>query len=176
MNTDIRIVIEGCIKNNVKSEFELFKCCKPVAVRTIKKYIKEPTTVDDILQEGFIKLFKNISKYDFEGSFEGWVYRIFKNCTIDFIRKTKMTFEYYDHFEVPDVEYDYTIDEMMKDIKDEVMNLPKSYKVVTTLYYYEDLKHKEIAKKLNIHEGTSKAFLHRSKAKIIKKLKDKVYV
>lgn len=173
---DIKVIIEGCIKNNSKSQSDLFNCCKPIALRTVKNIIKDNINVDDIIQDGFIKLYKNLTKYDFEGSFEGWVHRIFKNTTIDFLRRKKISFEYNDGVEVMDSGYDHTTDERLKDIKDVVMSLPESYRIVTTLYYYEDLKHKEIAEKIDIHEGTSKAYLHRAKKKIIKKLKNKEYV
>jgi RNA polymerase sigma-70 factor (ECF subfamily) len=173
---DIKNIIDGCLKNNKKSEYELYKCCKSVAHKTVKQYIKNDVLLDDVIQEGFIRLYKNISKYDFEGSFEGWVYRIFRNISIDYLRKKKIVFEYNDRLEVVDNGYDHTIDERLKGIKDLVKTLPESYKIVTTLYYYEGLKHREIAEKIDINEGTSKAYLHRAKGKIIKKLKNKEYV
>ena len=71
-------------------------------------------------------------------------------------------------------EYDH-MEEKLKDINLVLETIPKSYRTVMAMYYYDDLTHKEIAKRLKINEGTSKSHLHRAKHKIIKVLKNKIY-
>lgn len=171
---DLNEVIEGCLRGDKISQSEMYQCHKKIAYTTIKRYIKNDMDAEDILQNGFIKLYNCIDKYDGKGSFDGWVYRIFRNMSIDFLRKKKYPIEYCDNVDVP-IEEDVNNEEKLNDIHFVLQTLPKSYKVAMSMYYYEDLPHKEIAKRLNINEGTSKSNLHKAKNKIIKKLKNKVY-
>ena len=172
---EIMTIVEGCKKGSSTSQSELYKCYRKLAFNTIKKFIKDDMDAEDILQNGFVKLYKCIGQYDGKGNFEGWLYRIFKNMSIDFLRSKKFSFEYCDNFDFIISDYEDHSEEKLKDISLVVETLPKSYKTVMTMYYYENLPHKEIAKRLGINEGTSKSHLHRAKHKIMKVLKNKMY-
>ena len=171
---DLNTVIEGCLRGNKISQSEMYRCYRKIAYTIIKRYIKNDMDAEDILQNGFIKLYSCINQYDGKGSFDGWLYRIFKNMSIDFLRKKKYSFEYCDNIDIPVVE-DVNNEEKLNDITLVLETLPKSHKTAILMYYYEDLSHKEISDRLNIHEGTSKSNLHKAKNNIIKKLKNKVY-
>ena len=171
---DLNEVIEGCLRGDKISQSEMYRCHKKIAYTTIKRYIKNDMDAEDILQNGFIKLYSCIDKYDGKGSFDGWIYRIFKNMSIDFLRKKKYPIEYCDNVDSP-VEEDDNNEEKLNDISLVLDTLPASHKTAIIMYYYEDLTHKEISDRLNIHEGTSKSNLHKAKNNIIKKLKNKVY-
>lgn len=172
---EIEKVIDGCINGDKISQSEIYKCYNKLAYKTIKFYVKNDMDVEDILQNGFLKIFKCIHQFDRKGNFEGWLYRIFKNMSIDFLRGKKYTFEYGVNIE-PTIEEEKDFKEdKLNDIDFVLQTLPKSYKTVMIMYYYEDLQHKEIAKRLKINEGTSKSHLHRAKQKIIKELKNKIY-
>ena len=172
---EIMTIVEGCKKGSSTSQSELYKCYKKLAFNTIKKFIKDDMDAEDILQNGFVKLYKCIGQYDGKGNFEGWIYRIFRNMSIDFLRKKKYSFEFGDNIE-PTIEGEKDFkEERLNDIDFVLQTLPKSYKTVMIMYYYENLQHKEIAKRLKINEGTSKSHLHRAKQKIMKELKNKVY-
>ena len=93
----------------------MYRCHKKIAYTTIKRYIKNDMDAEDILQNGFIKLYSCIDKYDGKGSFDGWIYRIFKNMSIDFLRKKKYPIEYCDNVDVP-IEEDVNNEEKLNDI------------------------------------------------------------
>ena len=174
-------LIEGCKKGDIKSQNSLFnEFSKSVRV-VIKKYYRDIHTINDIEQDAFIKIFKSINKYEFKGSFEGWLKKIVKNLIIDGIRNKKMDFTYDDKFDCYHtttedmLSYDYSADEKISDIIDESNKLSHSYGLVFKLYYIEGLSHKDISTELGINEGTSKSNLHKAKKNIYQKLKNKVY-
>jgi RNA polymerase sigma-70 factor (ECF subfamily) len=171
---ELNTVIEGCLRGNKISQSEMYRCYKKIVYATIKRYIKNDMDAEDILQNGFIKLYGCINQYDSKGSFEGWICRIFKNMSIDFLRQKKYSFEYCDNLDIPVIEDDNN-EEKLNDITLVLETLPKSHKTAIIMYYYKDLTHKEISNRLNISVGTSKSNLHKAKNNIIKKLKNKVY-
>ena len=139
------------------------------------RYSGNESDANDLLQEGFIKLFKNLHKFRSEGSFEGWIRRIFINTSIEhFRRKSKM-------FNVTDIRDNKIEDTDLgaldllaeKDILHLVNELSPGYKAVFNLHVIEGYSHKEIAEMLNITEGTSKSQLSRAKAALKKNLEER---
>jgi RNA polymerase sigma-70 factor (ECF subfamily) len=122
---------------------------------------------EDILQEGFIKLYRNLDKFRGEGSFEGWVRRIFVNTAIEHIRKQKLT-----NTDINEqVENSYrdssenALDKLFqKDLLNTTGVLSDGYKTVFSMYAVEGFSHKEIATQLGITESTSKSQFSRAKA------------
>ncbi len=132
------------------------------------------------MQNSFIKIFNNIEKYKFEGSFDGWMKRIVVNTAIDYYRGRKNDFlllpedQEIERFELIDeeeeeVEYPYTPKQVMEAIQD----LTPAYKAVFNLYVLEEYSHKEIAETLGISIGTSKSNLLKSKLRLKKILEKK---
>lgn len=136
-----------------------------------RKYTKDEAKAEDFCQNGFIKAYQNISKYDGKGSIEGWIARVIRNNILDELRKNKISFtngnsdfnldNVEDNVEEPNEEK-YNIN----DIKKVLSNVSKAYKKVFELYYFENLKHKEIAEELGISINTSKTNLMKAKKKI----------
>jgi RNA polymerase sigma factor (sigma-70 family) len=130
------------------------------------RYCKNRQEAEDILQDGFIKVFKNISMFKFEGSFEGWMRRIMVNTAIEFLRKQKQSKVFDDIEEVyvhPESSYDATSRLNEKEILAMVHSLPMGYRTVFNMYAIEGYSHKEIADTLGISEGTSKSQLAKAK-------------
>ena len=130
------------------------------------RYAKSVDEAEDILQDGFIKVFANIHKYQPFGSFEGWVSRIFVNTAIEYYRQRKK-------FLLADIEMEnaeFTVSESVLDsmAAEEILNLmskmPDGYRMVFNMYAIEGYSHKEIAEELNISVGTSKSQYSRSRA------------
>ena len=95
--------------------------------------------------------------------------------SIDFLRKNKIYFINCEDIDIViEEEYEHN-EEKIKDIKLAIEKIPDYYKTVVNMFYYDDLTHKEIGRRLQINEGTSKAYLHRAKQKLIKILKNKIY-
>lgn len=144
------------------------------------RYIQDRDSAQEVLQEGFIKVFENIKGYDNKGSFEGWVRRIMANCSIDAIRKVRKDTHLSDN--VNDFKYipededeeDWDITTLKAEVAMEaIQQLSPAYRAVFNLYVLEEYTHKEIAEKLGISEGTSKSNLAKAKMNLQHYLKQK---
>lgn len=121
---------------------------------------------EDVLQESFISAFKNIEQYSGEATFGSWLKRIVINKSLDAISKRKLNFVSVDEVDVAE-EYDepeasYSIEA----VKEAVQRLPDGYRIILTLFLFENCSHKTIAEKLSISEGTSKSQYHRARKKL----------
>lgn len=141
------------------------------------KYTKDLNKAQDFCQNGFMKVYKNIHKYQGGGSLEGWVRRIIQNNIIDEIRKKKL--QYADDPDWGKIETDdepYEEKYSVEMIEDVLHDLSPAYKAVFELYYFKGMTHKQTAKKLDISEGTSKSNLAKAKIKVRKLIKDRFNV
>ena len=129
------------------------------------RYAGNSEEAQDILQEGFIKVFKKMDSFRSEGSFEGWVRRIFVNTAIEHFRRKRYLMPVTEK-EENTIEGKYTsvLDDLAeKDILGLVRELSPGYRTVFNMYVVEGYTHKEIADMLGISEGTSKSQLSRAK-------------
>ncbi len=138
------------------------------------RYSNNNETAQDLLQDGFIKIFKNLHRFRGEGSFEGWIRRIFVNTSIEHYRKKSNLFSTSEREEVLAEDSSLNaLDKLAeKDIIKLVQELSPGYRTVFNLYAIEGYSHKEIGNMLNISEGTSKSQLARAKG-ILKKMVEK---
>ena len=139
------------------------------------RYSGNTEDANDLLQEGFIKIFKNIEKFRGEGSFEGWMRRIFVNTSIEHFRKKVKLYNVSEVQENTIEDTDLTILDTLaeKDIIVLVNELSPGYKTVFNMHVIEGYSHKEIADILGITEGTSKSQLARAKG-VLKKSFEKM--
>ncbi len=135
------------------------------------RYVANTDDANDILQEGFIKVYKNLDKFRREGSFEGWVRRIFVNTAIEQFRKKVKLYNVDEVQENTIEDKELTALDLLatKDIINIVNELSPGYKAVFNLHVIEGFSHKEIAEVLGITEGTSKSQLARAKG-VLKKI------
>jgi RNA polymerase sigma-70 factor (ECF subfamily) len=121
---------------------------------------------EDILQEGFVKVFNNLHKFRGDGSFDGWVRRIFVNTSIEHIRRKSITTIADEGYEKKLLDTNTNALENLfeKDIIKTTQVLSDGYRTVFTLYAIEGYSHKEIAARLGITESTSKSQFSRAKA------------
>lgn len=158
-------LISGCINGDRKMQKELYDRYAAKMFGVSLRYAGSTEEAEDILQEGFIKVFKKIGSYRGEGSFEGWIRRIFVNTAIEqFRRKTYM--QPITEREENSVEATYlsVLDNLAeKDIVKLVQQLSPGYRTVFNMYVIEGYTHKQIADALGISEGTSKSQLSRAK-------------
>jgi RNA polymerase sigma factor (sigma-70 family) len=140
------------------------------------RYAGNPDDAQDLLQEGFIKIFKNLGKYRGDGSFEGWIRRIFVNTSIEHYRKKANLRTVSDTNELVIEDKDINILDTLaeKDVLKLVQKLPPGYKMVFNMHVVEGYSHKEIADALGINEGTSKSQLARAKVVLKKMIEDKL--
>jgi RNA polymerase sigma factor (sigma-70 family) len=158
-------LLEGCRRGDRKMQHELYNRFAPKMYGVCLRYAANAEGAEDILQEGFIKIFNKISSYRGEGSFEGWIRRIFVNTAIEHFRK-KTYLQPITETEENTVEGKYlsVLDSLAeKDIIQLVQQLSPGYRTVFNMYVVEGYSHKQIAEMLGISEGTSKSQLSRAK-------------
>ena len=158
-------IIEGCMRNDPAFQQRLYNMLSAKMFAVCLRYANEYNSAQDLLQEGFIKVFRNIEKFRGEGSFEGWVRRIFVNTAIEHYRKQVNMYAIHDT-EVKAYEYfDNNALENLKreDIVKSIQKLSDGYRTVFNLYVVEGYSHKEIGDMLGISEGTSKSQLARAR-------------
>jgi RNA polymerase sigma-70 factor (ECF subfamily) len=129
------------------------------------RYATDHYQAEDILQEGFVKIFMKMSSYRNEGSFEGWMKRIFVNTAIEHIRKQIPPNIWVEEDKAPQVPSHESVTGSLnaKDLMRMVQALPTGYRTVFNLYAIEGYNHREIATMLGITEGTSKSQLARAR-------------
>src|SRR6059058_6403943 len=144
---------------------ELYQRYAPKMYGVCLRYAGSVEEAEDILQEGFIKIFNKIGSFRSEGSFEGWIRRIFVNTAIEHFRK-KIRLQPITENEEETVEGKYlsVLDSLAeKDIIQLVQQLSPGYRTVFNMYVIEGYTHRQIAEALGISEGTSKSQLSRAK-------------
>lgn len=178
----LKAIIKGCLENKRRSQEELFKLYYGKMLGVCMRYSNDRDSAEEVLQEGFIKIFEKLERFDYKGSFEGWIRRIMANTAIDAIRKNKKNPLLTDNDEdfklgaedpiVFKEELDFV--GVKAEIAMEAINeLSPAYKAVFNLYVLEEYTHREIAEILGISEGTSKSNLSKAKLNLQKVLKEK---
>ncbi|UXX78297.1 RNA polymerase sigma factor [Reichenbachiella carrageenanivorans] len=166
-------LIKGCIKGERQAQEQLYQLFSARMFAICLRYTKAQQEAEDVLQESFIKVFKQIKSYKGEASLVFWIKRIVINTALNSqrgklylypmvdVEELKTTYE-----EAHDVA-DYTMEELMQLVKD----LPDSSQIIFNLYAIEGYKHQEIAELLNISVGTSKSQYSRAKALLRERMK-----
>lgn len=158
-------LIRGCMESDRRMQEELYRRFSPRMYAVCLRYAGNAEEAEDILQEGFIKVFKKLDSFRHEGSFEGWIRRIFVNTAIEHFRRKKYLLPVTEKEEnTIEGKYISVLDELgAKDIMALVQELSPGYRTVFNMYVVEGYTHKEIADQLGISEGTSKSQLSRAK-------------
>ena len=130
---------------------------------------------EDFLQDGFIKVFSSIRSYSYEGSFEGWMRRIFVNTALEALRKNDLLRNgvELDALE-PQQEADYSAVEKISadELMELIAQLPPGFRTVFNMFAIEGYSHREIAETLNINESTSRSQYTRAKRLLQKWIKE----
>lgn len=170
-------IVAGCIKNDRVSQEKLFKLFYGKLLIVCQRYTNDRDTAQDILQEGFMKIFDKIATFESSGSFEGWMKRIVTNTALDHLRKSKK-FNFVEENEIntkedfvdygDKLESDNSIELKAEFALQAIQQLSPAYQTVFNLYVMEEYSHKEIAEVLGISEGTSKSNLAKAKMNLQK--------
>ena len=178
----LKELISGCVKNDRRSQEELFKLFYGKMLGVCMRYARDRDTAEEMLQEGFIKIFDKLEAFDYKGSFEGWIRRIVSNTAIDNIRKMKKNPLLTDNDEdfklggsdpIVENEEIQFLGRKAGIALEAVQNLSPAYRAVFNLHVMEEYTHKEIAEILGISEGTSKSNLSKAKMNLQRTLKEK---
>lgn len=165
-------IIEGCRDEDPKAQKELYQMFAGRMFSLCLRYADNEDEAKDNLQEGFIRVFKKIKQYRFEGSFEGWMRKIMVNTSLQKYRgrlKMNLVYELEEFREhAPENASDLVTE---KDLLQIISELPPRYRLVFNMYAIEGYSHKEISEMLGITEGTSKSNLSRAREILQNKLK-----
>ncbi|MEM7161247.1 MAG: RNA polymerase sigma factor [Bacteroidota bacterium] len=177
----LKDILAGCAKGDPKSQQWVFETHYGKMLVVCLRYAENMDEAKDILQDGFIKVFDKIGKFDGKGSLEGWIRRVIVNTAIDAIRKKKAnmftSFEDQEEKLSDSIEEETFEDEFefsANDVLNALHQISPAYRTVFNLYVLEGHTHKEIAEKLGISEGTSKSNLAKAKQRIKKILTTKI--
>ncbi|MCB9262540.1 MAG: RNA polymerase sigma factor [Flavobacteriales bacterium] len=166
-------LIEKCLQGSHAAFKNLYDRLSGKMYAVSLRYMQQTDDAQDVLQEAFIRIFKNLGKFKFIGSFEGWCRKIVANTAIEAIRKNGRIKE--DNFEIlPEMPVDAKSFERLKynDLMSLVKSLPDGYRSVFNLYVLDGYSHKEIGEMLGINENTSKTQLFKARLALQKKVKE----
>lgn len=162
----IENLILKCKQQDKKAQEILYRKFSPKFFVLCLKYSSSYEQAKDSLQDGFIKIFQNISKYNEKGTFEGWMTRVMINNALkEYQNKTvfvKIEEDYFEKAEIEIEEEELSFDFLMNLVQE----LPNQYRIVFNLYAMDGYSHKEISQSLNISVGTSKSNLARARKKL----------
>ncbi|MEQ8325245.1 MAG: RNA polymerase sigma factor [Vicingaceae bacterium] len=178
----IKKLVKGCIKGDRMMQKVIYERYYSNLMSICYRYARDSDEAKDLLHDGFMKIFKNLHKYNFNGSFEGWLRRLMINSAIDHYRKNKNIFSLLDSQSEQLTDEEENHDEGIYSefntqiILEAVQNLSPAYRTVFNLYAIEGYSHKEIAEKLNINIGTSKSNFSKAKMNLRRQLEKKLKI
>lgn len=172
MKENIDQYIRKCVDNDREAQLKVYQLFSPVLYGLCLKYMRNEDDAKDVFQEAFVIAFQKMGQYKFEGSFEGWIKRIFINKLLETLKKKKKGVLFLDVFDtdIADEDEIELAPVEQEKLLEYIQELPDQYRMVFNLYVFEKMKHKEIATLLGISEGTSKSNLNRAKSILKKKI------
>lgn len=176
MTEEEKNLILGCRSNQRNAQAAFYRKYYGYAMSICLRYSHSRTEAEEMVNDGFLKVFTHIGRYDSNQEIKGWMKRIFVNTAIDHFRKNKK------HYQQDDIDQVFDMASGSEDAlealsAEEIMiliqNLAPTYKMTFNLYVMEGFKHHEIAEQLGISEGTSKSNLAIARAKLKRALLEK---
>lgn len=158
-------LVRGCIKQDPAAQKVLYERFSSLMMGVCYRYARNRPDAEDMLQEGFIKVFNNLEQYRSEGSLEGWIRRIMVRSAINFLNKNKYLKLNLDMEQVGDIpSQSHTADQLNDtELMHMLHQLPVGYKTIMNLYAIEGYSHREISEMLDIAESTSRSQYMRAK-------------
>lgn len=168
-------LVRGCVSNERQAHNALFHKYSKKMMSVCFRYSRNREDAEDVLIEGFKRVFDKIDTFSATGSLEGWIRKVIVNVAI---AKFNQGSRLYKHVDIETVQI---VDHSSNDIYSElnakelilqIQKLPPVYQMVFNLYVFEGLKHREIAEQLGISEGTSKSNLSDARTWLKKRIED----
>ncbi len=168
-------IIEGCRKRDPKAQRLLYSMYASKMLGICKRYACDTEIAQDLLQDGFIKVFDKIGTYKGEGAFAGWIRKIFVNTSLEYLRRNSCMKFSISVDECLDLEDEFNASALSKLNTDDLLlcveELPVGYRTIFNLHAIEGYSHTEIAEMLHIKESTSQSQLMRAKRLLQKSVK-----
>ncbi len=173
---DLKTIIEQCKKNDRQAQSVLYNYIAPKLLAVCLRYFIDRTEAEDVMQDSVVKIFINMDKFRFEGSFEGWCKRLTVNTALNRIKvNNRLLFDRnVQHIEMIEMETSDVTQLSEEEIIECLNQLPNGYRTIVNLFLFEDFTHKEIADKLEITESTSRSQYSRARQQLSVLLKEKI--
>ena len=161
-------LVKECLKEKPAAQKQLYLLFAPLMLGVCYRYTKSMADAEDVLQDGFIKVYKNLHQYKFKGELGGWIRRIMVTTAINYLKKnsryqTELLFTD-DQLHVVKTDDCPIIKLEEKELAELIRQLPTGYQTIFNLYAVEGFNHVEIGQMLGIHEGTSRSQYARARA------------
>jgi len=168
-------IIAGCIRQERKMQSKLYELYYAYGMSICIRYVNHENEAISILNDSFMKVFKEIRKYETDKPFKPWLRRILINTALNEIKKNQ---KFTNHIELEAANFPPLDNHILSSIQYQelitlIQTLPPAYRTVFNLYVIDGFKHKEISNQLGINEGTSKSNLKRARIKLIEKINNK---
>lgn len=171
-------IIAGCRKNNRAVQEHLYKVYYCVFLKVCARYAKSMQDAEQLLNDGFLKVFTQIDKFSYTGSFEGWMKKVMVNTCLDYLRSNYLKEEMTMHVNaMPIEESNLSVSNEglesieFRELLTIIQGLPSMTRTVFNLFVFEGFNHKEISEQLDISEGTSHWHVHQARNMLQKKIK-----
>lgn len=159
-------ILSGCLQNDAGAQRELYSRYSPKMLSVCYRFAHNREDAEDMLQEGFIKVFSQVHTFQNKGAFEGWIRRIMVHTCINHLKKNKKFNESVDIIYANGVQIrEESVPSIVqaKQIVECIRLLPLGYRTVLNLYAIEGYSHKEISDMLDVEESTSRSQYTRAK-------------
>jgi RNA polymerase sigma-70 factor (ECF subfamily) len=165
-------LIKKAAAGNQEAQRRIYDKYSPKMLGVCRQYVKDLQFAEDVMIGGFLKVFKYLESFKFNGSFEGWIRRIMIRESISYVRKQQFVVFDDDLFERNEAKIQVVSSELdVEHLQMLIDTLPEGYKMVFILYVIEGYKHNEIAELLQVSESTSKSQLFKARKMLQEKLK-----
>lgn len=160
-------ILQGCLKNQPTAQQELYSRYSPKMLAVCYRFGRNREDAEDMLQEGFIRVFTQIHQFQSKGSFEGWIRRIIVHTCINHLKKHK---KFNDSVDITQAHTLMVREDSVpsiiqaKQVIECIRSLPLGYRTVLNLFAIEGYSHREISVMLDIEESTSRSQYTRAKA------------
>lgn len=175
---ELNEILEACKRGERLAQRQLYEKYKGKMFAVCLRYADKREDAEDMLQEGFIQVFKDLGQFRMLGSFEGWMRKVIVNVALQYIRRQKRnpqtsTLEHWDDLDYAEELDDNVFSEdMIKIVLHYIQKMPTGFRTVLNLYVLEGYSHEQIGQMLGISVGTSKSQLSRAKV-YLKNMLDK---
>ncbi|MGZ3838303.1 MAG: RNA polymerase sigma factor [Flavisolibacter sp.] len=174
---DYYVLVKDCLKGKSPAQRELYGHFAPGMLSVCYRYTKSMADAEDVLQEGFVKVFLNLHQFKFEGELGGWIRRIMVTTAINYLKRnaryqTDLLFPE-EHLHIVANEHHPEVRMETKELADLIRQLPPGYQTIFNLYAVEGYNHVEIGKILGIQESTSRSQYARARTLLIQWIEQK---
>lgn len=172
-------IIAGCRKKNRTVQEHLYRTYYSMYLKVCARYAKCMEDAEQLLNDGFLKVFTQIDSYRNAGSFAGWMQRIMVNTCLDYLRSTSLKEEMAMHVKsiaIEDIKIGVSNEAIegmeFRELVTVIQSLPAMTRTVFNLFVFDGYNHKEISAQLSISEGTSHWHVHQARNILQKKIKN----